>query len=134
MKTGKSATKPAQTSAATTLAAFVGLIIGVLFGMPPYLASAKYKGALETSNPQVIQDAAYIWPLDALRFTQVARTLNDNNFEDQALMVAEDAVSAFPDKYDVWDTLRLMKKASEQQKAKAFAQMKRLDPLNPDLN
>ncbi len=132
-KTGKSATKPVQASAATTIAAFIGLIIGVLIGMPPYLASAKYKGALETSNPQVIQDAAYIWPLDALRFTQVARTLNDNNLEEQALTVAEDAVSAFPDKYDVWDTLRLMKKASEQQKSEAFAQMKRLDPLNPEL-
>ncbi len=132
-KTGKSATKPVQASATTTLAAFIGLIIGVLIGMPPYLASAKYKGALETSDPQVIQDAAYIWPLDALRFTQVARTLNDNKLEEQALTVAEDAVSAFPDKYDVWDTLRLMKKASEQQKSEAFAQMKRLDPLNPEL-
>jgi O-antigen ligase len=132
-KTGKSATKPVQTSASTSLALFVGLIIGVLVGMPPYLASAKYKGALETSNPTVIQEAAYIWPVDPTRMVQVAMTLNENKLEDQGLQVALDAVERFPDNYSVWSTLSVMKKASEEQKAQALAQMKRLDPLNPTL-
>jgi hypothetical protein len=132
-KTGKSATKPVQTSAATPVAIFVGLIVGVLVGMPPYLASAKYKSALETSNPQVIQEAAYIWPTDSSRMIQVAMTLNDNKLEDQGLQVALDAVERFPDNYGVWGTLSLMKKATDAQKAEALAQMKRLDPLNPNL-
>jgi O-antigen ligase len=132
-KTGKSASKAVQTSAASSLALFIGLIVGVLVGMPPYLASAKYKGALETSNPQVIQEAAYIWPLDALRMTQVARTLNDNKLELEALVVAEDAAKQFPDKYDVWETLSLMNRATDEQKSRATVQMKRLDPLNPNL-
>jgi O-antigen ligase len=132
-KTGKSATKPVQASAATTLATFVGLIIGVLVGMPPYLASAKYKGALETSNPTVIQEAAYIWPVDPSRMTQVALTLNQNKLEDQGLEVALDAVERFPDNFGAWATLSNMNKATEEQKTEAFAQMKRLDPLNPDL-
>jgi O-antigen ligase len=132
-KTGKSATKPAQTSAATPLAIFGGLIVGVLVGMPPYLASAKYKSALETSNPQVIQEAAYIWPTDSSRMIQVAMTLNENKLEDQGLQVALDAVERFPDNYGVWGTLSLMKKATDAQRAEALAQMKRLDPLNPNL-
>jgi O-antigen ligase len=132
-KTGKSATKPVQTSASTSLAMFVGLIIGVLVGMPPYLASAKYKGALETSNPTVIQEAAYIWPLDSSRMIQVAGTLNENKLEAQGLEVALDAVESFPDNYAVWAILYSMKSASEEQKAQALAQMKRLDPLNPTL-
>ncbi len=132
-KTGKSGTKPVQTSASTTLAMFVGLIVGVLVGMPPYLASAKYKGALETSNPTVIQEAAYIWPVDPTRMVQVAMTLNENKLEDQGLQVALDAVERFPDNYSVWSTLSVMKKASDEQKAQALSQMKRLDPLNPTL-
>jgi O-antigen ligase len=132
-KIGKSATKPAQTSAATPVAIFVGLIVGVLVGMPPYLASAKYKSALETSNPQIIQEAAYIWPTDSSRMIQVAMTLNENKLEDQGLQVALDAVERFPNNYGVWGTLSLMKKATEAQKAEALAQMKRLDPLNPNL-
>ena len=132
-KSGKKITKGVDTSAGTTLSMFAGLVIGVLIGMPPYLASAKYKGALETSNPVVIQEAAYIWPLDSTRMTQVSRTLNDNKLEKEGLSVAEDAVKRFPEKFEVWETLYLMNSATEAQKADALAQMKRLDPLNPNL-
>jgi O-antigen ligase len=132
-KTGKSPLKPVQTSAGSTLAMFIGLMVGILVGMPPYLASAKYKGALETSNINVIQEAAYIWPLDSSRMIQVALTLNDNKFEDQALRVALDASQRFPDNYGVWRALNLMKKATGEQKDKSLTEMKRLDPLNPTL-
>jgi hypothetical protein len=132
-KIGKSATKPAQTSAGTTVAMFMGLIVGVLVGMPPYLASAKYKSALETSNPTVIQEAAYIWPTDPSRMIQVSMTLNENKLEANGLQVALDAVSKFPNNYGVWGALSTMKNASAEQKAEALAQMKRLDPLNPNL-
>jgi O-antigen ligase len=132
-KTGKTAIKPAKASAATTLAMFVGLIVGVLVGIPPYLASAKYKGALETSNPNVIQEAAYIWPVDPSRMIQVAVTLNENKLEAQGLQVALDAVERFPDNYQVWATLNSMTGATAEQKAQALFQMKRLDPLNPNL-
>jgi hypothetical protein len=101
--------------------------------MPPYLASAKYKGALETGNASVIQEAAYIWPLDPSRMIQVSMTLNENKFEAQGLEVAMDATENFPDNYGVWVTLYAMKSASEQQKAEALIQMKILDPLNPTL-
>jgi O-antigen ligase len=132
-KSGKNSTKHFQTSAATSLAMFVGLIVGVLVGMPPYLASAQYKGALESGDPTVIQEAAYIWPTDASRMIQVATTLDQNKLPDRGLQVAVDAVERFPDNYSVWATLNLMSKASEEQKAEALSQMKRLDPLNPNL-
>ena len=132
-KSNKTATKAVNTSAGTTLAVFIGLIIGVMVGMPPYLASAKYKGALETSDSRVIQEAAYIWPLDYSRMVQVAMTLNENKLEAQGLKVALDATKKFPDNYSVWATLNAMNSASVEQKAQALAQMKRLDPLNPDL-
>jgi O-antigen ligase len=132
-KIGRTGNKPVQASAGTTLAMFIGLVVGVLVGMPPYLASAQYKGALETSNPQVIQDAAYIWPADPSRMIQVAMTLNENKLEDQGLQVAVDAVERFPENFGVWATLNSMNKASAEQKAEALTQMKRLDPLNPNL-
>ena len=130
---GKKSTKPVRASAGTTLAIFIGMIIGVLVGMPPYLASAKYKGALETGSPTAVQEAAYFWPQDASRMIQVSLTLNDNQLEAQGLVVALDAVERFPNNYGVWATLNSMKSASAEQKAQALAQMKRLDPLNPTL-
>ena len=132
-KTGKNAAKHVQSSAGSVLGIFVGLLVGVLFGMPPYLASAQYKSALETGDPTVIQQAAYTWPQDAQRMIQVSLALNDNKLEAQGLQVALDATENFPDDYGVWGALSLMKSATEEQKAQALAQMKRLDPLNPNL-
>jgi hypothetical protein len=132
-KAEKKLAKPVQSSAGSVLGMFIGLIIGVVVGMPPYLASVKYKSALETSNPNVIQEAAYIWPLDATRMIQVSITLNDNKLFSQGLDIAIDATEAFPEKYEVWETLYLMNSATEAQKTDALVQMKRLDPLNPKL-
>jgi O-antigen ligase len=131
--TGKKEKKVSQTSAGSVVGISIGLIMGVSVGMPPYLASAKYKGALETSNPTVIRQAAYIWPADVSRMIQVSLTLNDNKLEDQGLKVALDATERFPDTFAVWATLRIMKSATEGQKEEALEQMKRLDPLNPTL-
>ena len=88
---------------------------------------------LETSNPTIIQQAAYIWPVDYSRMIQVAMTLNENKLEAQGLEVALDATKKFPDNYSVWATLNEMKSATAEQKSEALAQMKRLDPLNPNL-
>ena len=132
-KKGRVAGKPAQSSAGSVVALFVAFVLGVLVGMPPYVASAKYKSALETSNPTIIQQAAYIWPVDYSRMIQVAMTLNENKLEAQGLEVALDATKKFPDNYSVWATLNEMKSATAEQKSEALAQMKRLDPLNPNL-
>lgn len=133
VKKGRVAGKPAQSSAGSVVALFVAFVLGVLVGMPPYVASAKYKSALETSNSQVIQDAAYIWPLESARMIQVAGLLNENKLEAQGLKVAIDATEKFPDNYSVWATLNEMKSATAEQKAQAQKEMKRLDPLNPNL-
>jgi len=132
-KKGRVAGKPAQTSAGSVVALFVAFVLGVLVGMPPYIASARYKSALETSNPTVIQEAAYIWPMDSSRMIQVAMTLNENKLEAQGLEVAIDAAKKFPNNYLVWATLDAMKSATAEQKTQAQKEMKRLDPLNPNL-
>ncbi len=131
----KSASAIARTkiSPASSLAVFLGILIGLGAGMPPYLASAEFRQALESGDPVKVQSAAYIWPTEPTRMIQVAMTLNENKLEDQGLQVAVDAVKRFPDSFGVWATLNSMNKASVEQKIEALAQMRRLDPLNPDL-
>jgi O-antigen ligase len=132
-KKGRSVDLAAQTSAGTVVATFVALVLGILAGSPPYFASAKFKNAIETGNPQIIQDVAYVWPSDSTRFAQVASVLNENKLDAQALQVAVDAVEKFPDSFLVWSILYQMNGSTPEQKTMAMAQMKRLDPLNPDL-
>lgn len=133
VRKGRVAGKPVQTSAGSIVALFIAFILGVLVGMPPYVASARYKSALESSNPTVIQKAAYILPYEPSRMGQVALALNDNNLGAQGLGVAVDATKRFPDNYSIWATLNAMKNATGEQKVQALVQMKRLDPLNPNL-
>jgi len=132
-KSGRSATKTVKTSAATPIAIFVGLILGVLIGIPPYLASAQHKGALESGDPVAIEKITYLWPVDPTRMIQSALLFNENRLEAKALQVALDATERFADNYSAWATLNEMKSATEAQKAQALVQMKRLDPLNPNL-
>ena len=132
-RAGKNTLKSMQSSAESIIAMFVGLVVGLLIGMPPYLTSAKFKSALESTNSARVFSAAYSWPQNAARSIQVANVLETSNFKAESLLVALDATENFPDNYGVWATLYAMKSASEQQKAEALAQMKRLDPLNPTL-
>lgn len=125
--------KRAQNSPAITLAIFIGLLFGASVSMSPYIASVKYKSALETSNAEVIENSAYIWPIDSNRMIQVAIALNDNKLETRALSIALDAVERFPDSFRAWDALHKMNNATQSQKAQALKEMKRLDPNNPNL-
>lgn len=122
-----------QVSAATSLVIFIGLGLGAIVGLPPYLASSQYRFALESGDGQIIQKAAYIKPLEITRLGQVAATLRDNKLEAEALAIIQDAVSRFPDAYDAWKILASLSVASKEQRAEALAQMKRLDPNNPEL-
>lgn len=131
----KSATAIMRTkiSPTSSIAVFLGVLIGAAAGMPPYLASQDFRQALESGDAVKVQSAAYIWPVDPTRMIQVALTFNENKLESQGLIVALDAVTRFPDNYGVWATLNSMKNATALQKTQALAEMKRLDPNNPDL-
>ena len=131
----KSATAIMRTkiSPTSSIAVFLGVLIGAAAGMPPYLASQDFRQALESGDAVKVQSAAYIWPVDPTRMIQVALTFNENKLESQGLIVALDAVTRFPDNYGVWATLNSMKNATAMQKTQALAEMKRLDPNNPDL-
>jgi len=133
VKRGRVASKPAQSSAGSVVALFVAFLLGVLVGMPPYVASVKFKGALETSDATIIQNAAYIWPLDPARMIRVSMILNVNNQEASGLKIALETVEKFPDNYSAWSTLRSMLAADSKIKTEAQNQMKRLDPNNPNL-
>jgi O-antigen ligase len=132
-KKGRVASKPTQAPASSVVAVFVAFLLGVLVAMPPYLASAKYNSARESGSAEMVEDSAYLWPLDPVRMIQAAGLLYDSKLTTQALSVLVDATKEFPDYYGTWGTLYQLPEATPEQKAEALVQMKRLDPLNPNL-
>ena len=134
-KKGKNFSKRIENQIApkTLIGMFIGLIVGLLVGLPPLIASSHFKSALESGNPQTVEEAAYIWPNDPVRMGQVASIFQQNKMEPKALEIALKAVKKFPDEYGLWALLSSIPSATTEQKAQALAEMKRLDPLNPTL-
>jgi len=117
----------------TAVGMFVGFMVGIALGVPPLNATSKFKSGLETGDVNVVQNIASNWPQDATRSAQIAILLNDNKLPAQALEVIERAKPQFPDSYDLWRALASLSNASATDIEEAKAQMKRLDPHNPDL-
>ena len=132
-KKGRVVSKPAQASAATVVAVSVAFLLGVLVAMPPYLASAKFNTARESGDAKMVEESAYIWPNNPVHMLQAAGLLYDSKLTAQAMLVLADATRTFPDFYGTWGTLYQLPEATPEQKAEALVQMKRLDPLNPNL-
>jgi O-antigen ligase len=132
---GKSASAMANQKVmpATAVGVFLGLLVGIALGTPTLNTATKYKSGLESGDANIVQNIASIWPQDASRSAQIALILNENKLPDQALAVVQDAKTKFPDSYDVWKVLASLSNAPEADVVEAKAQMKRLDPNNPDL-
>jgi O-antigen ligase len=130
---GRGVSKPAQASAASVVAVFVAFLLGVLVALPPYLAETKFKSAMASGNAEMVEDAAYLWPLDPIRMLKVAALLYDSKLTAQSLSVVADATREFPDFYGTWAAVYQLPEVTAAQRAEALVQMKRLDPLNPNL-
>jgi hypothetical protein len=132
-KKGRVASKPTQASAATVVAVSVAFLLGFLIALPPYLASAKFNTARESGDAKMVEESAYMWPNNPVQMLQAAGLLYESKLTTQALSVLADATKTFPDYYGTWGTLYQLPEATPEQKAEALVQMKRLDPLNPNL-
>ena len=132
---GKSASAMAtqKVMPATAVGIFVGMLAGLSLGVPTLNTASKYKTGLESGDAVTVQKIASIWPQDASRSAQIALILNENKLPEQALAVVQDAKGKFPDSYDVWKVLASLSNAPAEDIAAAKAQMKRLDPNNPEL-
>ena len=120
-------------SSGTIISIFVTTLIATAFALPPYVAANKFYNALKSGNALELQPAAYIKPYDHMRFTFVASNLAQNNLNDGALAVIRDALKHFPNSYQSWSILAGLPNATAAEVTQAKAEMKRLDPHNPDL-
>lgn len=114
----------------------IGVVIGALVAVPPMSADMKWKSALKSQNIQKVEAAltpSYLAPRDSARMAQAVILFENSKLYDQAYKYALEGVAFNPDYFDAWRVLYGVSKASQQDKEKALANMKRLDPNNPDV-
>ena len=122
-----------KVSAKTLVAMVSGGVIGLLVGMPPLVASSQFKTAYQSNDAAKVEEAAALWPQEAMRYGQVALVLQANKLDVQAQRVVDAALLKFPDEFGLWSLAAKLSTATPEQIAEATAQMKRLDPNNPDV-
>jgi O-antigen ligase len=120
-------------SSITIVSIFASTLMASILSIPPFVAANDFYNALKSGNALQLQPAAYIKPYDRVRFTFVASNLAQNDLNDRALIVIRDAVELFPNSYEAWNILVGLPNASPQEITQAKAEMRRLDPHNPDL-
>ena len=131
MKKTKTTNQPLSSTA--LLSAFGGLVIAALVAIPPYYVNASFYSAIRSGDIKAIQAAAYLKPMDERRLKNLAGILLNNNNNAEAIVVIRDAVVNYPDSYDLWKMWSTAPTATPSDLATAKAQLKRLDPFNPDL-
>lgn len=119
--------------ASTLLFATFGAILGAVVSLPPYLAANKFYNALQSGDGRVLQESAYLKPYDRTRFLYTAQILAENKLEKEAIQILSDASRIYPDSFSVWQGMSQIPSATPEQASRAKAEMKRLDPFNPDL-
>jgi O-antigen ligase len=130
---GKTVKKKEQIPASALLIAVAAASIAAAVSLPPYLAANKYYKALQSGDGNILYENAYLKPYDRIRFLYTAQILAENKLEDKAIQILSDASKLYPDSFEVWQRWSVIPSATPAQIAKAKAEMKRLDPFNPDL-
>jgi hypothetical protein len=118
------------------LVAGLGAVVGILIAVPPMAADTKWRSALDSKDVAKVMAAlepGYLNPSDSQRLAQAVQLLASSNLPEQAHEIAIKGITFNPEYFDAWRVLYFLPNATEEEKAQAFANMKRLDPRNPDV-
>lgn len=108
-------------------------LVGAVISAPVLLSSINYKNALESSNQEKIVASAFLKPYEETRMGEVALILNQNNLNKESLALTQKIVARYPDSFEGWRLISQLSPEGSEEKAQAIREMKRLDPLNPDI-
>jgi len=136
-KTNKSRSySVAQDNISPGLIAGIGFLVGLVVALPPITADNKWWNALQSRDLSKIEASllpSYFNPSNSQKYAQAVELLANNNLPDLALKYAKASVKFNPEDFTAWFQLYSLTNSSPEDKATALANLKRLDPRNPDV-
>jgi O-antigen ligase len=127
---------PSHENVSSGLIAGVGLVVGLLVALPPVAADSKWSDALQSRSVEKIQASlspGYFNPSNSQKYAQGVNLFLSSNMPDLALTYARQSVEFNPEDFTAWRQLYSLPNSSMEEKAISLANLKRLDPLNPDV-
>ncbi len=111
-------------------------IIGLVTALPPLLADTKWRAAQVSRDLTSLENTmkqSFFNPANLSKYLVNIQTLEQSNYQSLARKYALEAVAWNPEAYDLWRILFLISESTPEEKNLAIQNMKRLDPLNPDV-
>jgi hypothetical protein len=118
------------------LVATIGGIAGLIIALPPYSADSKWRSAQLTQTAAPLEESlqfSYFNPLNSTKYLTTIQIFEENRLFDLAHKSALQAVKWNPEAFELWKVLYLLQQTTPEERSLALANMKRLDPLNPDV-
>jgi O-antigen ligase len=126
--------KNSQASVVTPgLTAGLAAVVGMLVAVPPLSADMKWRSAQisqDAKRVEAVLDPSYLNPINSFALNNIVGVFETNNLTDLAYKYGKNAVKFNPNSFEAWRNLSQLSKTSEAEQREAFANMKRLDPLN----
>jgi len=118
------------------LVAGLASVVGLLIAVPPLSADMKWRTAQISQSAAQLENslqASYLNPLTTFEFANIVGVFESNGLTDLSHTYGLKAVAFNQDSYESWRNLYQLSKTTEQERALALSNMKRLDPLNPNV-
>ena len=132
----KTVTKPIELKPISMLYATVFGLIGLLISLPPVSGDAKLRTAQVSRNAMELEKTmvpSFFNPLNSQKFVLNIQAFEGSGLYELSHKYALNAVEWNPEAYDLWRLLYLIRNSTPAEKELAVTNMKRLDPLNPDV-
>ena len=120
-------------SSRNIISILAGVLIGAIVAGPLFIANARFYSAIKAGDIKAVESAGNQWPHDQRRMYMLAGIFRNAALDEQAIKVLREATLDYPDSFDLWTLWTTIPSASPTDLATAKAQLKRLDPFNPDL-
>lgn len=111
-------------------------LIGLILAVPPIAADSKWRSAQLTQSVQALQDSmkpSFFNPHNTTKFLTNIEIFEQNNLSDLARKYTLEAIDWNSESFDLWRALYLIKNSTPEEKDLAVLNMRRLDPLNPEV-
>lgn len=118
------------------LIAGVSMVVGAVIASPPLASDMKWRSAQlsqSAEQTEAVLVPSFMNPPHSLKYLTSIQSFESSNLPELAHKYAVEAVKFNPENFELWKVFYLIQASTPEEKALALENMKRLDPLNPDV-
>ena len=119
-------------AAKVVIAGALGLMLGLLAALPPFVSAQRHYNSFKSGNGEIIKAATVAKPYNRNSFIYTISAFQSNKFTAEALTLAEQAVKHFPNSYIAWKLLLNLAPEGSSSRDEARSRLHELDPNNPE--